>query len=67
MGAWVYWLGLTLLLFFAYEGFALYTKRIPTLSQMAYTLGKSNPLVPFLIGFAVASLVWHFWGDGWCI
>ena len=55
-----------MIVFACIEGFALFTRRIPTLSAAIWQLTKRQPLLPFALGLVIGgALAAHFWGDGW--
>lgn len=73
MAVWLWWLVGIVLLFFCIEGFALVTRRIPTLSRTTVRLCLRYPLMVLVIGLVVGLLVGglsvHFFGwtpDRWC-
>ena len=66
MTTWAIWFSIVLAAFACIEGFALVTRRIPTLSATIWQLTKRQPLLPFAIGLVIGALAVHFWGAGWC-
>ena len=66
MTTWAIWFAAAMIVFACIEGFALVTRRIPTLSATICQLTKRQPLLPFAIGLVVGVLAVHFWGTGWC-
>ena len=66
MTTWAVWFVAAMIVFACIEGFALVTRRIPTLSATTCPLTKRQPLLPFAIGLVVGVLAVHFWGTGWC-
>ena len=63
---WAIALAVGLIAFACFEGYALVTRRIPTLSATIWQLTKRQPLLPFAIGLVIGALAVHFWGTGWC-
>ena len=62
MTTWAVWFVAAMIMFACIEGFALFTRRIPTLSATIWQLTKRQPLLPFAIGFVIGALAVHFWG-----
>ena len=50
MTTWAVWFVAAMIVFACIEGFALVTRRIPTLSATIWQLTKRQPLLPFAIG-----------------
>ena len=65
MTTWAVWFVAAMIVFACIEGFALFTRRIPTLSATIWQLTKRQPLLPFAIGLVIGVLAVHFWGTGW--
>ena len=64
MMTWAVWFVAAMIVFAC---FALFTRRIPTLSATIWQLTKRQPLLPFAIGLVIGALAVHFWGRvGWC-
>ena len=66
MTTWAVWFVAAMIAFACIEGFALVTRRIPTLSATIWQLTKRQPLLPFAIGLVIGASAVHFWGTGWC-
>jgi hypothetical protein len=66
MTTWAIWFVAAMIVFLCIEGFALVTRRIPTLSATIWQITKRQPILPFAIGLVVGVLAVHFWGAGWC-
>jgi len=66
MTTWLFWFVGALIAFLIFELYALFTRRIPTLSSTIQQLTKRHPLLPFGMGLIVGVLAVHFWGNGWC-
>jgi hypothetical protein len=66
---WAVWLAAAMIVFACIEGFALVTRRIPTLSRTTVRLCARYPLLAFLLGAIAGGLAVHFFGwtpDRWC-
>ena len=57
MTTWAVWFFAAMIVFACIEGFALFTRRIPTLSATIWQLTKRQPLLPFAIGLVVGVLL----------
>ena len=66
MSIWALWVCGAMILFSIIEGFALITRRIPTLSATIWQLTKRWPIFPFVLGLAIGVLAIHFFGNGMC-
>lgn len=69
MTAWAIWLAAALIAFACIEGFAIITRRIPTLSRTIVRLCVRYPLIAFVLGAVVGGLAAHFFAwtpDRWC-
>ena len=61
MTTWAVWFVAAMILFACIEGFALFTRRIPTLSATIWQLTRRQPLLPFAFGLVIGALAVHFW------
>lgn len=59
---WAIWIVSILLAFAAVEGYAVITRRIPTLSRTVWRLTVRYPIFPFLFGCVCGGLAIHFFG-----
>ncbi len=59
---WAIWFGALLLAFAIIEGFAIITRRIPTLSRTVWRITRAYPVFPFVFGCVCGGLAIHFFG-----
>lgn len=62
MTGWALWFLVAMASFAIYEAYAVFTRKVPTLSRTVWRLTKSYPIFAFALGNVVGGLAIHFFG-----